>query len=216
MRPPFASHLCISIGFSISSAAYSGATEAASPCEVVSRCKVTYAMLSDPAASEAVVFGKDGVLEGIPEGHSYIDCSTIDEHIGCRVAEALQARGARFLAAPVSGGWREAAKGSLLFIAGGDQGLYSEVTSEGGSMAAMGARHWLVGPSPSQSCRAKLMLQIMMGTMIGALAETTAVSEGAGLDPAMILDMFNSSAMGNNICKAKGKLMLEGAYPGTL
>jgi 3-hydroxyisobutyrate dehydrogenase-like beta-hydroxyacid dehydrogenase len=49
----------------------------------------------------------------------------------------------------------------------------------------------------------------MMGTMIGALAETMAVSEAAGLDPSKVLDMFNHSAMANPICAAKGKLMIE-------
>mmetsp|Transcript_37808 Transcript_37808/g.96789 ORF Transcript_37808/g.96789 Transcript_37808/m.96789 type:complete len:112 (-) Transcript_37808:34-369(-) len=45
--------------------------------------------------------------------------------------------------------------------------------------------------------------------MIGALAETIAVSEAAGLDPSQIMDMLNHSAMANPICTAKGKLIIE-------
>ena len=55
------------------------------------------------------------------------------------------------------------------------------------------------------------MLQIMMGTMIGSLAETMAIAKGVGVDQATLLDMLGQSAMGNPLIKAKGKLMLEAA-----
>ena len=189
-----------------------GAKEAECPAEVVSSCQTTFAMLADPRASDAVVFGDNGVLAGIREGHSYIDSSTIDEHTGKRAGEALAERGGRYLNAPVSGGWRDAAAGELLFIAGGDKSVYDNVTADGGLLHHMGHKHWFVGDSPADAARAKLMLQIMMGTMIGSLAETVAVTEAAGLDPNQILDMLSNSAMGNPICTAKGKLMVNGNY----
>jgi glyoxylate/succinic semialdehyde reductase len=188
-----------------------GARAAATPAEVVGSCDVTHAMLSDPTASEAVVFGPHGVLSAIGDRRGYIDHSTIDEATGLRISEAVTAKGARFLAAPVSGGWRDAAKGELLFICGGDGSLYEESRATGAGMATMGHKHWLVG-SPTDAARAKLMLQIMMGSMIGALAETMALASRAGLDESQVLDMFNSSAMANPICAAKGKLMMEAAY----
>jgi len=190
----------------------SGAKEAETAAEVVASCKTTIAMLADPAASKSVVFGNDGVLAGMRDGHAYIDSSTVDEHSGQRIGEALSSKGGRFLSAPVSGGWRDAAKGALLFIAGGDRKLYDEVTVEGGLLTHLGHRHWFVGDSPAHAARAKLMLQIMMGNIVGSLAETIAVTQAAGLDPSQVLDMLNSSAMGNALCAAKGKLMVEGKY----
>ena len=76
----------------------------------------------------------------------------------------------------------------------------------------MGAKHWLVGPSPAAPARAKLMLQIMMGTYIGALGEMLAVAGKAGLEPRQVMDMLDASAMGNPITKAKGQLMIDGNY----
>lgn len=69
---------------------WTGAVEASSPAEVVSACAVTYAMLADPAASRATVFGSKGVLEGIKPGHAYVDNSTVDEDTG--VQNMLQVR----------------------------------------------------------------------------------------------------------------------------
>ena len=53
-----------------------GATAAASPAAVLAACDITFAMLSDPAAAEAVVFGAGGVLEGVKAGKGYVDMST--------------------------------------------------------------------------------------------------------------------------------------------
>ena len=52
----------------------------------------------------------------------------------------------------------------------------------------------------------------MMGSMVGALGETLAITEKAGLDPMQILEMLNHSAMANSLCAAKGRLMVEKNY----
>ena len=187
-----------------------GATALATPAEVVDACSVTHGMLADPKASEAVCLGADGVASAAKVGKSYLDHSTIDEATGARLAAAVGATGARFLAAPVSGGWRDAAAGELLFVCGGDRTLFDEVTAPGASLAVMGSKHWHVGDSSEGPARAKLMLQIMMGTYIAALGETLALADKAGLDQAQVMDMFNSSAMANPISKAKGQLMIDG------
>ncbi|KAH8055226.1 3-hydroxyisobutyrate dehydrogenase [Aureococcus anophagefferens] len=187
-----------------------GATALATPAEVVDACSVTHGMLADPKASEAVCLGADGVASAAKVGKSYLDHSTIDEATGARLAAAVGATGARFLAAPVSGGWRDAAAGELLFVCGGDRTLFDEVTAPGASLAVMGSKHWHVGESSEGPARAKLMLQIMMGTYIAALGETLALADKAGLDQAQIMDMFDSSAMANPISKAKGQLMIDG------
>jgi glyoxylate/succinic semialdehyde reductase len=44
-------------------------------------------------------------------GTSYIDHSTIDEATGVKIFDAIKGKGARFLSAPVSGGWRDAVRG---------------------------------------------------------------------------------------------------------
>ncbi|KAH8048086.1 3-hydroxyisobutyrate dehydrogenase [Aureococcus anophagefferens] len=186
-----------------------GATALATPAEVVDACSVTHGMLADPKASEAVCLGADGVASAAKVGKSYLDHSTIDEATGARLAAAVGATGARFLAAPVSGGWRDAAAGELLFVCGGDRTLFDEVTARR-VLAVMGSKHWHVGESSEGPARAKLMLQIMMGTYIAALGETLALADKAGLDQAQIMDMFDSSAMANPISKAKGQLMIDG------
>lgn len=115
-------------------------------------------MLADPKACRATVFGSNGVLEGIKPGHAYIDNSTVDEDTGEAIGAALRERKARFLMAPVSGGWRDAAKGELLFIAGGDRSVFDEVSADRGGFRAMGHKQWFVGDSPKDAVRRTVSL----------------------------------------------------------
>jgi glyoxylate/succinic semialdehyde reductase len=190
---------------------------ASTPAEVAETCDVTYAMLADPKASTDVAFrlGDDSVVAGLrrraesKNAATYVDCSTIDEHTGELIAKEVEGdTSARYLAAPVSGGWRDAAKGELLFICGGSEEAYNAAEH----MQVMGSRQWLVGDSPTKAARAKLMLQIMMGNMVGALGEMVSLSDRAGLDTDMVLDMLSAGAMGNALTNAKGKLMRDGDY----
>jgi glyoxylate/succinic semialdehyde reductase len=186
---------------------------ASSPAEVAKTCNVTYAMLSDPKASIEVAMGMDAsVVAGLRErgnnsrAATYVDCSTIDEHTGEKIAKEIHSTtNASYLAAPVSGGWRDAAKGELLFICGGSKDAYDAPWHLEG-------RRWLVGESPQSAARTKLMLQTMMGNIVGALGEMVSLSDRAGLDTNMVLDILNAGAMGNSLAAAKGKLMRDGDY----
>ena len=59
-----------------------GATVADTPAEVTSSCKITFAMLADPAAAREVFFGADGALQGIGGGRGYVDLSTVVQDPG--------------------------------------------------------------------------------------------------------------------------------------
>jgi glyoxylate/succinic semialdehyde reductase len=76
----------------------------------------------------------------------------------------------------------------------------------------MGHKRWLFGPTPGDAARAKLMLQVMMGNIVGSLAEMMALTKASGLDEGAILDVLSNSAMGNALCTAKGALMREGNF----
>ena len=195
-----------------------GAAVARTPAEVTSTCDVVFAMLADPRAAEAVAMGgPDSAVAGIASRGSsasastYVDCSTVDERTGVRVGDAVERSGGRFLAAPVSGGWRDAASGKLLFLCGGSRAAFDAACGPLG-LDAMGHRRWLLGPGPAEAARAKLMLQIMMGNVVGSLAEMMAMTRASGLDEGSVLDILGESAMGNHLCAAKGKLMQRGDY----
>ena len=99
---------------------------AASPAAVVRACAVTYVMLSEPMAVQAVYEMPDGILAGVGKGKSIVDCATLAVSDMERLSAQVIAKGGRFTEAPVSGSKVPAAQGQLIFLAAGDEGLYNE------------------------------------------------------------------------------------------
>ena len=61
--------------------------QAGSAAECVASSDITIAMLSDPAAASAVVFGANGVLGAIDSTKSYVDMSTVDAETSTKICE---------------------------------------------------------------------------------------------------------------------------------
>ena len=107
-------------------AVQAGATQAATASEVVKSCDITFAMLADPVAAEAVALGPDGVAEAMCAGKGYVDVSTIDPDSAAKIAAAIRNKGGAYLEAPVSGSKKPAEDGTLIFLCAGDEALYTQ------------------------------------------------------------------------------------------
>src|SRR6185503_8949845 len=99
-----------------------------SPRALAEQSDVVITCVSDPAAVERVVFAEDGVLAAARPGFRYLEASTISPGLARRVAEALRARGADMLEAPMTGSKTGAEKGTPLFMTGGRSEVLEELT----------------------------------------------------------------------------------------
>ena len=81
------------------------------PREVAEQTKTVITMLPDSPDVREVVFGENGLLEAMGDGHLLIDMSTIAPATAIEVNAALAERGASALDAPVSGGDKGAIAG---------------------------------------------------------------------------------------------------------
>ncbi len=185
-----------------------GARQATSPREVVASCEVTFAMLADPRAAEAVCFGPEGVLGGIGAGKGYVDMSTVDAGTAQKIGAAVRERGGRFLEAPVSGTKKPAEDGTLIILAAGERTLFDEVRPALDKMGKMVLHLGEVGGG----ARMKLVVNMIMGGMMTAFCEGLALGEKGGLQPDRILEVLEAGAMANPMFKIKGGMMLQGDY----
>ena len=97
-----------------------GATVAPTPRELAQRVDVVVTMVRNSPDVEAVLFGKDGVMEGATPGLLCIDMSTISPEVTRQVAERAAAKGVKTLDAPVSGGEIGAIEARLSIMVGGE------------------------------------------------------------------------------------------------
>jgi len=185
-----------------------GARQGKTPADVVADSDITFAMVSDPAAAKELCFGKQGVLEGITPGRSYVDISTVDPQTAIEIGLAITQKGGRFLEAPVSGSKKPAEDGALVFLSAGDKSLYDEAMP---ALEIMGKKSFYLGDTGS-GARMKLVINMIMGTMMAALGEGLTLGEKAGLNMNDILDVLDQGAVANPMFRLKGPMIVEGNF----
>lgn len=167
-----------------------GAKAAASAAEAVGQADIVVTIVPSSSNVVALYLGQGGVLEGLAAGRLCIDMSTIDPGTSRRVAEAVRARGGRFIDAPVSGGVTGATEGTLTIMVGGEA---ADVEEARPVLAAMGANIIHVGPVGAGEV-AKLCNNLIAGVTQVAVSEAFRIAEGFGVDPKILTDVISKSS----------------------
>jgi 2-hydroxy-3-oxopropionate reductase len=155
-----------------------GATRTASAREVAARADVVILMLPDSPDVEQVTVGDDGLLTGLRQDTLIIDMSTISPVVTRRLAEIVEARGAHWVDAPVSGGDKGAVAGTLSIMVGGRD---EDVERARPLLDVMGSTVVHLGPvGAGQSVKAAN--QVVVGAVFQALAEALNLTDRAGID----------------------------------
>jgi 3-hydroxyisobutyrate dehydrogenase-like beta-hydroxyacid dehydrogenase len=189
-------------------AARAGARVAGLPREVAANSEVVITIVSDPPALESVLWGADGVLEGLQRGSVLIDSSTVSPPLARRAAAACAERGADFLDAPVTGGTWGAEKGELVFMIGGKKEVFERVQPV---LAAMGKRFFpLGGHGAGQTV--KLAMNSLLALQVSAFCEALALVTGAGIAGEKLVEVMQSSMARSGLLDIKAPLILSNNF----
>ena len=167
-----------------------GAKAAGSAADAAKAGDIVVTIVPSASHVEAVYLGKGGVLEGAAPGRLCVDMSTVDPGTSRKVAEALRAKGVRFIDAPVSGGVGGATAGTLAIMIGGD---VKDVEEARPVLATMGANLIHVGPVGAGEV-AKLCNNLIAGVAAVAVSEAFRIAEGFGVDPKVLTDVIAKSS----------------------
>lgn len=174
-----------------------GARTVGSAAEVAASADHVLICVTTPAAVDAVIRGKGGILEaGGRPGMVVVDHSTTDIPLTRSLAEALGEAGFGFVDAPVSGGPQAARDGTLAIMAGGGQDDFDRVApvlSGLGKATRMGE----VGAGQAT----KLVNQSLVLTNYCVIAEAFRLAEAFGVDAAKIPDALETGHAGSNLLK---------------
>jgi 3-hydroxyisobutyrate dehydrogenase len=186
------------------------ATVAATPAAAGARAEVAVTMLSDGSALEEVVLGRDGLAESLGPGTLLIDMSTTGPAPARKVAGELQARGVAFVDAPVAGSTGPAAEGSLAVMVGGDPDAVERARP---LLAVLGdpERIWYLGPVGAGQA-AKLMVNVVLGGVMAAVAEGYVLGRVLGLQAGDALDVLKGASVGGQTVERKRQRMESGDY----
>ena len=189
------------------------AKTAGSPAELAAASDLVCVCVRDDADTEEVV---DAVLGGLAAGGVIAVHSTVHPDTCRRLAERAQARGARLIDAPVSGGAPAAEAGRLLVMAGGDEETVDRCRPV---FASYGDPIVHLGPVGAGQV-AKLLNNAAFTAHLGVAVSLLALGQSLGVDQLRLADVIshgsgNSFALGR-VASAGGTLARVGEHAGHL
>ncbi|HEY7483279.1 MAG TPA: NAD(P)-dependent oxidoreductase [Streptosporangiaceae bacterium] len=174
-------------------AADAGATVVGSAAEVADRAEIALTSLPSPAVVREVTLGDEGLVRGQRFG-TWIELSTTGAETVRAISETLAARGVATVDSPVSGGVRGAWAGTLAVMAAGDPTVFETVRPV---LDVLG-NVFHVGTQPGLGQTMKLANNYLSATALAATSEAVVFGVKAGLDPEVMIDVFNSGTARNS------------------
>jgi 2-hydroxy-3-oxopropionate reductase len=185
-----------------------GAKVAASPRELGAACEIVFLSLPDAPAVEQVLFGKDGLAQGLAAGGIVVDTSTIAAHSARDFADRLAAKGVRMLDAPVSGGQQGARDGTLTCMAGGPREAFEKCRE---AAAAFSRNFVLVGPQGAGQAVKACNQVAVAGAMMG-LAEAMAMARKQGVDLGAMRDILMGGTAKSFVLEKHAQRIIDGSF----
>lgn len=167
----------------------SGAAAASSPRDAADRAETVLASLPSLQASIDVATGADGILHG-DRVKRFVDLSTVGAPTAERTAALLAEHDVAQIDCPVSGGVGGAQNGILALMVSGPPDHVDMVRP---ALDVLG-RVFYIGAKTGSAQTMKLANNLLAATTLAATAEAVVLGVKAGLDPAVMIDVFNAGS----------------------
>jgi 2-hydroxy-3-oxopropionate reductase len=181
-----------------------GAHDCRSSKEVAGHSDIIISMVPDTPDVEVVLFGAEGVAQGLSPGKTVVDMSSISPMATKDFARRIVELGCEYLDAPVSGGEVGAKQGTLTIMVGGPEGAFARVKP---LFDLMGKNITLVG-SNGDGQTAKVTNQIIVALTIEAVAEALLFASKAGADPVKVRQALLGGFASSRILEVHGERMI--------
>ncbi len=178
------------------------------PKDVAKAAEIIFVMVPDTPDVELVLFGPDGVAEGLSPGKIVVDMSSISPITTREFAKKIGEKGCEYLDAPVSGGDIGAKAGTLTIMVGGPESAFERVSP---LFAIMGKTITHIGDNGAGQT-AKVANQIIVALTIAAVSEALLFASKAGADPVKVRQALMGGFAGSRILEVHGERMLKRTF----
>ena len=175
-----------------------GASRAGSARAVADEAEVVFASLPSLAILQQAALGPDGVVHG-GKIRTFVDLSTSGPGVSGVVYKGLAEKNIVALDAPVSGGVKGAAEGTLAIMVGGPKASFEELQP----VLAVFGKLFFMGETPGSGQTMKLVNNLISCATIAVTAEGMAMGARAGLDPHLMIDVLNVSTGASSATRDK-------------
>jgi 3-hydroxyisobutyrate dehydrogenase-like beta-hydroxyacid dehydrogenase len=152
---------------------------------------VVLSSLANDDAVRSVYLGKDGVFSAARPGTVILEMSTISPVLSRQLHQEASAKGVKFLDVAISGSTPAVEAGAITLLAGGDKETFEQCVPIFESIA----RQWfLIGPG-SSGVKMKLVVNLVLGLDMEAIAEAVSLGEHLQIDQDVLLRVLSKTAV---------------------
>src|SRR5260221_1380351 len=175
-----------------------------SPRIVAETADISFSMVTNTQALQAIAEGKDGVLAGLQPGKLFIDMSTVSPEASRDLAAQVTKLGAQMLDAPVSGSLITLEQGKLSIMVGG--------TSEAFERAK--PILLVIGPEVTHmsgnglAATMKIATNLSLAVQMLAFSEGVLLAEKSGIKRETAVDVLTHSVIGSPMVQYRGPHVL--------
>lgn len=185
-----------------------GATVCDSGREVAQQAEIVFIMVPDTPDVAEVLFGADGVADGLSAGKVVVDMSSISPIETKQFAARINTLGCDYLDAPVSGGEVGAKAASLTIMVGGPEAAFARVQP---LFALMGKNITRIGGN-GDGQTTKVANQIIVALTIAAVSEALVFASKAGADAAIVRQALMGGFAASRILEVHGERMIKRTF----
>ncbi len=179
-----------------------------SPREVGEKSEIVFLMVPDTPDVKKVLFGENGLSEGLSPGKIVVDMSSISPIATKHFAQRIEKLGCFYVDAPVSGGEVGAKAATLTIMVGARPEIFERVKPY---FELMGKTITLIGGN-GDGQTAKIANQIIVALNIEAVAEALVFASKAGADPAKVRQALLGGFAASRILEVHGERMLRRTF----
>jgi 3-hydroxyisobutyrate dehydrogenase-like beta-hydroxyacid dehydrogenase len=159
--------------------------------KLVAHSDVVLSCLANDAAVQSVYFDKAGIFCAAEPGTVILEMSTISPELSRKLHWEASSRGINFLDVAISGSTPAVDAGTITLLAGGDNETFDQCIPLFDSIA----KQWfLIGPG-SSGIQMKLVVNLLLGLHMQALAEAVSLGEHLQMDRDVLLEVLSKTAV---------------------
>ena len=182
-----------------------GGKACSSPGEVARNAEIIITMLPDTPDVEQVLFGKDGVAQGLASGKVMMDMSSISPAETRVFASRINRLDCDYVDAPVSGGDIGARDATLTIMVGAAETVFARVKP---ILDLLGKSVTLIGSNGAgQVC--KIANQITVALTIEAVGEALLFASKSGVDPSKVRQALMGGFASSRVLEVHGERMIR-------
>ena len=176
-----------------------------SPRAVSAAADITFSMVTNSAALQAIVEGPDGMLGSLAAGKILVDMSTVSPEVSRSMAAMVRQKGSDMLDAPVSGSVITLQEGKLSVMVGGRAETFERVKSV---LYDLGPKVTHVGDN-GLALVMKIATNLSLAVQMLAFSEGVLLAEKSGIARETAVDVLTHSAVASPMIQYRGPFVLK-------